>query len=52
VLNAGALAVLRKLDARLAVLPRSAPQATFLLAQGWEIRYRDATTVILAPRHL
>jgi hypothetical protein len=52
VLNAGAMAVLRSLDARLAVLPRSAAQATFLLAQGWEIRYRDATTVILAPRRL
>jgi hypothetical protein len=52
VLNAGAMAMVRKLGTRLAVLPRSAPQATFLLAQGWEIRYRDATTVILAPRHL
>jgi hypothetical protein len=52
VLNAGAMATLRSLNARLAVLPRSAPPATFLLAEGWEIRYRDATTVILAPRHL
>jgi hypothetical protein len=52
VLNAGAMAILRSLHAELAVLPRSAAQATFLLAQGWGIRYRDATTVILAPRHL
>jgi hypothetical protein len=52
VLDSGAMAVLRSLNARLAVLPRSAPQAIFLLAQGWEIRYRDATTVILAPRYL
>lgn len=52
VLNAGSMAIVGKLGTRLAVLPRSAPQATFLRAQGWEIRYRDATTVILAPRHL
>ncbi|MGB6772141.1 MAG: hypothetical protein WBF51_09105, partial [Candidatus Dormiibacterota bacterium] len=52
VLNAGAMAIVGKLGTRLAVLPRSAPQATFLGAEGWEIRYRDATTVILAPRHL
>jgi hypothetical protein len=51
VLNAGAMATLNSLGARLAVLPRSAAQATFLVAQGWEIRYRDATTVILAPRN-
>ena len=52
VLNAGAMAMLRSLRARLAVLPRAAPAAVFLLAQGWEIRYRDSTTVILAPRNL
>ncbi|MGA8207785.1 MAG: hypothetical protein WB867_07160 [Candidatus Dormiibacterota bacterium] len=52
VLNAGAMGIVRSLGTRLAVLPRSAASATFLLAQGWEIRYRDATTVILAPRHL
>jgi hypothetical protein len=52
VLNAGAMGTLHSLGARLAVLPRAAAQATFLLAEGWEIRYRDATTVILAPRHL
>ena len=52
VLNQGALAILRSLHARLAILPRSAPAATFLMAEGWEIRYRDATTVILAPRNL
>jgi hypothetical protein len=51
VLNAGAMAMLRSLRARLAVLPRAAPAAAFLLAQGWEIRYRDSTTVILAPRN-
>lgn len=52
VLNAGAMGILRSLGTGLAVLPRSAASATFLMAQGWEIRYRDATTVILAPRHL
>ena len=52
VLNAGALGTLRSLQTRLAVLPRAAPATTFLLAEGWEIRYRDATTVILAPRSL
>ncbi|MGH7667831.1 MAG: hypothetical protein ACREN1_11095 [Candidatus Dormibacteria bacterium] len=52
VLNRGAMATLRRLRARLAVLPRAAPAATFLLAEGWQIRYRDSTTVILAPRKL
>ncbi|HUY56796.1 MAG TPA: hypothetical protein VMV12_03085 [Candidatus Micrarchaeaceae archaeon] len=52
VLNAGALGTLQALHPRLAVLPRAAPAATFLRAEGWVIRYRDPTTVILAPRHL
>lgn len=52
VLNAGALGQLGALGARLAVLPRTAPQSAFLLAEGWEIRYRDPTSVILAPRNL
>ncbi len=52
VLNSGALATLKALNPTLAVLPRAAPAATFLLAEGWEIRYRDATTVILVPRNL
>ncbi|MGH7641546.1 MAG: hypothetical protein ACRENX_00755 [Candidatus Dormibacteria bacterium] len=52
VFDSGALKTLRSLGARLAILPRAAPAATFLLAEGWEIRYRDPTTVILAPRNL
>ncbi|MGB9484317.1 MAG: hypothetical protein WCB86_10540 [Candidatus Dormiibacterota bacterium] len=51
-LNAGSLAILRSLGAKLAVLPRAAPAAAFLRAEGWEIRYRDPTTVVLAPRNL
>jgi hypothetical protein len=52
VLNAGALATIRRLHVGLGVLPSSGPAATFLLAQGWTIRYRDPTTVILVPRKL
>jgi len=52
VLNAGALSNLDRLRAELAVLPRSAPATSFLLAEGWRIRYRDPTTVVLAPRRL
>ena len=52
VLNAGALGTIRRMHVGLGVLPRSAPAAIFLLAQGWTIRYRDPTTVILAPRRL
>jgi len=51
-LNSGSLSILRSLRAKLAVLPRAAPAATFLRAEGWEIRYRDPTTVVLAPRNL
>ncbi len=47
VLNQGALSVLRALQARVAVLPRAAPEVAFLRAEGWAIRYRDATTVVL-----
>lgn len=47
VLNQGALSVLRSLQARVAVLPRAAPEVAFLRAEGWAIRYRDATTVVL-----
>jgi len=52
VLNAGALGTLQSLHAERAVLPRTAPQAAFLRAEGWKIRYRDSTTVVLAPRNL
>lgn len=52
VLNSGALGILRSLHPKLAILPRAAPAATFLRAEGWEIRYRDATSLILAPRNL
>ena len=52
VLNVGSMAELQSLRAGLAVLPRAAPQTAFLLAEGWEIRYRDSTTVVLAPRIL
>ncbi|MGC2191741.1 MAG: hypothetical protein WA751_05355 [Candidatus Dormiibacterota bacterium] len=52
VLNSGALGILRSLHPKLAILPRAAPAATFLRAEGWKIRYRDATTLILAPRNL
>jgi hypothetical protein len=51
-LNAGSLSILRSLGAKLAVLPRAAPAAAFLRAEGWEIRYLDPTAVVLAPRHL
>lgn len=51
VLNAGALALLRRNRVGLAVLPRAAPQVPFLLAEHWRIRYRDSTTVVLAPRN-
>lgn len=47
VLNSGALSVLRSLRARVAVLPVAAPEVAFLRAEGWAIRYRDATTVVL-----
>ncbi len=47
VLNPGALSVLRSLRARVAVLPVAAPEVAFLRAEGWAIRYRDATTVVL-----
>lgn len=50
VLNQGALALLAAQHPRLAVLPRAAPAGAFLLAQGWTIGYRDATTLVLAPR--
>ncbi|MGC1185175.1 MAG: hypothetical protein WBA31_08510 [Candidatus Dormiibacterota bacterium] len=51
VLNSGALAILSSNQVRLAVLPRAAPQVSFLLAERWRIRYRDSTTVVLAPRN-
>lgn len=47
VLNQGALEVLGHLRARVAVLPEAAPEVAFLRAEGWAIRYRDATTVVL-----
>ena len=47
VLNPGALSVLRSLRARVAVLPVAAPEVAFLRAEGWAIRYRDATTIVL-----
>jgi hypothetical protein len=47
VLNPGALSVLRSLRARVAVLPVAAPEVAFLRAEGWAIRYRDSTTVVL-----
>ncbi len=46
-LNKGALGVLRSLGARAAVLPAAAPAVAFLTAQGWVVRYRDSTTVVL-----
>jgi hypothetical protein len=51
VLNGGAMRIVRARDVRLAVLPRVAPDVAFLLAQGWRIRYRDSTSVVLAPRN-
>jgi len=52
VLNTGALKVISELHVQLSVLPASSPQASFLLAEGWKIRYRDRSTVILAPSNL
>lgn len=49
VLNQGAMAVLRRTGARLAILPRTAPQVAFLSSEGWRTRYVDTTTVVLAP---
>lgn len=51
VLNSGVLAMLRSSKVELAVLPRAAPEAAFLLAQGWRIRYLDSTTFVLEPRN-
>lgn len=49
VLNHGATAVLRRTGAKLAILPRTAPEVAFLAAEGWRTRYVDGTTVVLAP---
>ncbi|HVD03666.1 MAG TPA: hypothetical protein VNF75_05970 [Candidatus Dormibacteraeota bacterium] len=46
-LNQGALAVLRQLHVQSAVLPAAAPAVAFLTAEGWVVRYRDPTTVVV-----
>lgn len=48
VLDHGALAVLRRLGATEAVLPRAAPEVAFLRAEGWSISYRDRVAEVLA----
>ncbi|MGH7609354.1 MAG: hypothetical protein ACREOD_05345 [Candidatus Dormibacteria bacterium] len=52
ILNSGAMTVLGRLRVSLAVVPPAAPQAAFLLEEGWKIRYRDSATLILSPRNL
>ncbi len=47
VLNQGALSILGRLRVEVAVLPAAAPEVAFLRAEGWSIRYRDATSVVL-----
>ena len=49
-LNQGAMAVFSKLETRLAVLPPAAPEAAFLEAQGWRVRYRDQGALVLSSR--
>lgn len=52
VLNHGALAVLKRLQVGLAVLPPAAPEVAFLKAEGWHIRYRGEAALVLSPSNL